>query len=102
MGGDHGHHRAILCAERGDLVRSLIAAFKRLGGWRARKRRESDLRAELESHFQLHMDDNLRAGMSPAEARRQAALRFGSVDAATEAVRTPWTVAWLGSSRPDP
>ena len=31
--------------------------------------------AELDSHLQLHIDDNLRAGMTPAEARRRAADR---------------------------
>jgi predicted permease len=32
---------------------------------------------ELASHVQLHIDDNLRAGMSPAEARRAAMLALG-------------------------
>jgi predicted permease len=49
--------------------------------------RERDLADELESHLQLQIDDNLRAGMSPAEARRQARLRFGSVDAVKESQR---------------
>ena len=33
-------------------------------------RAERELSAELESHLQLHIDDNLRAGMTPEEARR--------------------------------
>jgi macrolide transport system ATP-binding/permease protein len=28
-------------------------------------KRERELAAELESHLQLHIDDNVRAGMSP-------------------------------------
>jgi putative ABC transport system permease protein len=82
-------------------VRRAAAFFKRLSGWRGRAARERDLRDELEAHLQLHVDDNIRAGMSPAEARRQAALRFGSVDAAKEEVRSQWTVAWIESTRQD-
>ena len=36
---------------------------------------DRELAAELESHLQLHVDDNLRAGMSPDEARRRALHR---------------------------
>ena len=39
----------------------------RLSGWFGRMRRERDWTAEFESHLQMHVDDNLRAGMS-AEA----------------------------------
>jgi putative ABC transport system permease protein len=82
-------------------MRKAVAFFKRLGGWWGRARRERDLRDELAAHFQLHIEDNLRAGMSPHEAHRQAALRFGSLDSAAESVRDSWTVAWLESMRQD-
>ena len=82
-------------------MRKAFATLKRLGGWWGRPRRERDLRDELAAHLQMHIDDNLRAGMSPAEARRQAALKFGSVDSAAESVRSAWTVAWLEHSRQD-
>jgi putative ABC transport system permease protein len=36
---------------------------------------------ELASHVQLHIDDNIRAGMSPAEARRAALLALGAFGA---------------------
>jgi putative ABC transport system permease protein len=48
---------------------------------------DRDLADEIESHLQLHIDDNLRAGLSPAEARRQALLKFGGVESAKEAYR---------------
>ena len=35
----------------------------------------------------LHIDDNLRAGMSAAEARRQALLKFGPVESMKERYR---------------
>ena len=43
--------------------------------------------AELESHLQLHIDDNLRAGMTPDEARRQAILKLGGIDRTRQAYR---------------
>jgi hypothetical protein len=43
------------------------------------------------------VEDNLRAGMSAAQARREAVLRFGGVESAKEGVRSGWTVGFLGS-----
>jgi hypothetical protein len=37
---------------------------------------------ELESHLELHTEDNIRAGMSPREARRQALIQLGGLAAA--------------------
>jgi len=39
-----------------------------------------DVSAELASHLQLHIDDNLARGLSPAEARRQALLQLGGLE----------------------
>ena len=69
-------------------MRKLRAALVRLGGWWGREGRESELREELEAHFQMHVEDNLRAGMSPARARREAVLRFGGVESAKESMRS--------------
>jgi putative ABC transport system permease protein len=44
---------------------------------RARTVREID--AELQSHIEMRIEDNLAAGMSPEEARRDARLRFGNL-----------------------
>jgi predicted permease len=51
------------------------------------KSRERELAAELESHLQLYIEDNLRAGMTPQEARRQALLKLGGVEQTKEAYR---------------
>ena len=45
------------------------------------RRRDRDFDDELASHLQLHIDDNIRAGMSPEDARRAALLKLGSVEA---------------------
>ncbi|MBA2272229.1 MAG: ABC transporter permease, partial [Chthoniobacterales bacterium] len=42
------------------------------------------LREEMESHLAAQTEENIRAGMAPAEARRQAGLRFGTVQAVRE------------------
>jgi putative ABC transport system permease protein len=42
---------------------------------------------ELESHLQMQVDDNLRAGMPLDEARRAALVRLGGVESVKEAYR---------------
>ncbi|HEX4007783.1 MAG TPA: ABC transporter permease [Acidobacteriaceae bacterium] len=42
------------------------------------------LREEMEEHLALQIAENLRSGLSPAEARRQAILKFGSLQAIRE------------------
>jgi len=34
----------------------------------------------MESHLQMHIEDNLRSGMTPEEARRDAILKLGGVE----------------------
>ena len=52
-----------------------------------RKQREREFAEELESHLAFHIEDNLRAGMSPEEARRQALIKLGGVTATQERYR---------------
>jgi predicted permease len=47
----------------------------------ARRAQEERLREEIEGHIALQTEENLRAGLSPVEARRQAMLKFGGVEA---------------------
>ena len=42
--------------------------------------RERELADEIEGHLQMHIDDNLRAGMTPAQARRHAIQKLGGVE----------------------
>src|SRR5687768_1564004 len=65
-------------------MRRLRASALRLVGTFARSRREREMAEELEAHLQLHVDDNIRAGMTPVEARRQALLKFGGLEAIKE------------------
>src|SRR3989449_6081383 len=56
----------------------------RLGELFQKDRRERELSAEMESHLQMHIEDNLRAGMSAAEARREALMKLGGVEQTKE------------------
>ena len=68
-------------------MRHLRVFIRRLAGLFHDDRRERELAEEIESNLQMHIADNLRAGMSAAEARRQALIRLGGVEAAKEAYR---------------
>jgi len=68
-------------------MKGLRAWMVRLSGLWTAARREHDMSDEIESHLQMHIDDNLRAGMPPAEARRIAILKLGGIDPTKEAWR---------------
>src|SRR5580700_4161530 len=68
-------------------MRRVRAWFSRLGEVFGKQKREQDLSAEMESHLQLHMEDNLRSGMSQAQARREALMKLGGVEQTKENYR---------------
>jgi predicted permease len=55
--------------------------FARLGSFATRRQADERLREEIEEHLTLQTAEYIRAGLSPAEARRQARLKFGGVEA---------------------
>jgi putative ABC transport system permease protein len=60
----------------------------RLGGLFNKERRDRELAEEFESHLQMHVEDNLRSGMTAEEARRRALIALGGVEAAKEECRS--------------
>jgi predicted permease len=68
-------------------MKTLRAAFLRLVGLWKGEEREREVAAELEAHLELHIDDNLRAGMSTEEARRAAILKLGGMEATKQVCR---------------
>jgi putative ABC transport system permease protein len=60
-------------------LRQLHGWLVRLFGIFTRQQREQEFAEELESHLAFHIEDNLRAGLSPEEARRQALVKLGGV-----------------------
>jgi predicted permease len=68
-------------------MRTLRRFLKRLTSWATRQQDEERLQAEIEDHLALQTEENLRRGLSPGEARRQALLKFGGVEAIKESCR---------------
>jgi predicted permease len=60
-------------------MRRLRAWFVRLGGLFNKERCDRAFAAEMESHLQMHIDDNLRSGMTASEARRHALIKLGGI-----------------------
>ncbi len=69
--------------------------FLRLRNLFHKSQLDRELSAELSSHLQLHIDDNLRQGLTPSEARRQALLTLGGMEQIKEAVRDQQTLPFL-------
>jgi putative ABC transport system permease protein len=63
-----------------------MALFRRIANVFRRAHIDRDVQAELEAHIALRIEDNVSAGMSPAEARRDALVRFGNPTATREHV----------------
>jgi macrolide transport system ATP-binding/permease protein len=68
-------------------MRSLRALVVRFTTLFDRSRGDREFAAEMDSHLALHVDDNVRAGMTPAEARRQAIIALGGVEQTRERLR---------------
>ena len=68
-------------------MRALRRFLFRLTAPATRRRDDERLKEELEQHVALQAAEYVRAGLPPAEARRQAVLKFGSVEAVKERYR---------------
>ena len=62
-------------------MKSLRRFFTRLFSLAASRAQEARLREEIAEHIALLAEENMRAGFPPIEARRQAMLKFGGVEA---------------------
>ncbi len=78
-------------------MRALRAWLLRFRGLFNKRRSEQEIGDEIESNLQFHIDDGLRDGMSPQEARRQALIRLGGIEPAKEAWRDRRGIPFLES-----
>src|SRR5215510_6782405 len=78
-------------------MRALRRLLTQLTWWSASARHEEDLRAEVEDHIARQTADNLRAGMTAVEARRQALLKFGNVEATKKIYRDQRRLPFIDS-----
>jgi len=65
----------------------LRAFLCRLTALFSRRRLEAELAEEIESHLALSIDENIRRGMPPGDARREALRCFGGVEQMKEVYR---------------
>jgi len=56
---------------------------------------DQELDEEMASHLEMAVEENMRRGLSPEEARRQALVRFGGVQQARELHRESRGLPWL-------
>src|SRR5271154_2158255 len=68
-------------------MKSVRMFYHRLQGFIRKKKFDRELDAEMASHLELHIADNLRAGMTLEEARREALLKLGGLEQTKESVR---------------
>ena len=78
-------------------MKSLQRFFARLSNFAAGRRADQRLLEEMEEHLAQQTADNLRAGMPAAEARRQAALKFGAVGTIREEYHAELSLPFIES-----
>src|ERR1043166_8375838 len=76
-------------------MRRLRERTLRFGCLFNKRRKDGELDDEIESHLQLHIEDNLRLGMSAEEARRQAMIKLGGIESTKEAYRDQRGLPWI-------
>ena len=82
-------------------MRELRAWCLRFAGFLRKERQDRELAEELESHLQMHIEDNLHSGMNPKEARRQAFIKLGGVEQTKENCRDRSGIPWFETTLRD-
>jgi len=68
-------------------LRRLLARLFNVITHRIARDQDARLREEIADHIALQTEENLRAGLSPIEARRQAMVKFGGIEAVKQDYR---------------
>jgi putative ABC transport system permease protein len=82
-------------------MKALWRVWARVTGLFRKGWRDREIAQEFESHLQMHIDDNIRAGMSQEQARREALVKFGGMEAAKESVRQTSRLLWIDTAARD-
>jgi macrolide transport system ATP-binding/permease protein len=69
--------------------------FLKLRSLMQRRRKEDDLRAELQFHLDEEAEERQAQGLTGAEARLTARRDIGNLTLLQEETRTVWTWTWL-------
>jgi putative ABC transport system permease protein len=76
-------------------MRSVRRVLARIAGFFTGHRGDGDLRDELQAHLDMETAENIRRGMDPNTARREALLASGGITQAAESVRDQRGLPWL-------
>jgi len=76
-------------------VSGLRRAAARLLGLIRGDERTRSFDEELASHVEMHVEDNIRAGMSPEQARRAALRELGGIEPTRRAYREQASLPWV-------
>lgn len=77
------------------MTAGLRQSLQRCFAFFRREELDRELDAEMASHLELAVEENLRVGMSAEEARRQALIRFGGTQQSKELHRDTRGIPWL-------
>ncbi|WP_263352753.1 ABC transporter permease [Acidicapsa acidisoli] len=75
--------------------RQVRAFLLRVSGIFGGERRQRSFADEIDCHLQLHIDDNVRLGMPPGQARREAILKLGGIERARQSYRERSTLPMM-------
>jgi len=85
-----------------DVMRRLRSTVRRLLAlFRHRRRADVELSEELNAHLLAHIDDNIRAGMSPDDARREALVALGGLPSTIESYRDQRSLPFVETTMQD-
>src|SRR5882672_9517205 len=76
---------------------SIRTALARIAGIFTGRAADDDLREELQAHVDMQTAENIRRGMHPDAARRQALMASGGLTVAAESVRAQRGLPWIES-----
>ena len=76
-------------------MKALRRFLTRMFNSAASRAQDERFREEIEEHIALQTAENLGAGLSPVEARRQAILKFGAVEAIRQDYRAERRLLWI-------
>ena len=68
-------------------MRRIVAWVARFSGLFFNVRRDREFLDEIEAHLQMHIEDNIRRGMTNREAHREAMMKLGGMNTLTEQYR---------------
>jgi predicted permease len=77
------------------MMDSIRQGLRRVGAFFRKESLDGDLNAEVEAHIAMATEENVKRGLSPEEARRQALIRFGGVEQAKEQQREARGLPWM-------